>query len=142
MTGSKKLQKLFSILLLISLISLQSKGLSRVFSNTTAQKHQFFSPQCSSEQPWREILFWRGWVTCPKPHHQQAELGLESWHRGPCDLPHRGPPSIISPPSTQAPKNPENFGILQKSRQPGGDVCVYSSVFCIDVVIGGRRVFF
>ena len=26
-------------------ISLQSKGLSRVFSNTTAQKHQFFSTQ-------------------------------------------------------------------------------------------------
>ena len=26
-------------------ISLQSKGLSRVFSNTTAQKHQFFSAQ-------------------------------------------------------------------------------------------------
>ena len=29
------------------LISLQSKGLSRVFSNTTAQKHQFFSSQLS-----------------------------------------------------------------------------------------------
>ena len=28
-------------------ISLQSKGLSRVFSNTTDQKHQFFSPQLS-----------------------------------------------------------------------------------------------
>ena len=28
---------------LIGLISLQSKGLSRVFSNTTVQKHQFFS---------------------------------------------------------------------------------------------------
>ena len=28
-------------------ISLQSKGLSRVFSNTTVQKHQFFSPQLS-----------------------------------------------------------------------------------------------
>ena len=28
-------------------ISLQSKGLSRVFSNTTAQKHQFFSAQRS-----------------------------------------------------------------------------------------------
>ena len=28
-------------------ISLQSKGLSRVFSNTTAQKHQFFSTQLS-----------------------------------------------------------------------------------------------
>ena len=31
----------------IDLISLQSKGLSRVFSNTTVQKHQFFSAQLS-----------------------------------------------------------------------------------------------
>ena len=30
---------------LTGLISLQSKGLSRVFSNTTVQKHQFFSTQ-------------------------------------------------------------------------------------------------
>ena len=30
------------------LISLQSKGLSRVFSNTTLQKHQFFGSQLSS----------------------------------------------------------------------------------------------
>ena len=30
-------------------ISLQSKGLSRVFSNTTAQKHQFFGAQLSLE---------------------------------------------------------------------------------------------
>ena len=30
-------------------ISLQSKGLSRVFSNTTLQKHQFFSTQPSSQ---------------------------------------------------------------------------------------------
>ena len=29
-------------------ISLQSKGLSRVFSNTTVQKHQFFNAQLSS----------------------------------------------------------------------------------------------
>ena len=29
----------------IGCISLQSKGLSRVFSNTTVQKHQFFGPQ-------------------------------------------------------------------------------------------------
>ena len=38
-------------------ISLQSKGLSRVFSNTTGQKHQFFSAQPSSQSnshihPW------------------------------------------------------------------------------------------
>ena len=32
---------------LIGLISLQSKELSRVFSNTTVQKHQFFSAQLS-----------------------------------------------------------------------------------------------
>ena len=30
-------------------ISLQSKGLSRVFSNTTVQKHQFFGAQISSQ---------------------------------------------------------------------------------------------
>ena len=30
-------------------ISLESKGLSRVFSNTTVQKHQFFSAQPSSQ---------------------------------------------------------------------------------------------
>ena len=33
----------------IGCISLQSKGLSRVFSNTTVQKHQFFSAQPSSQ---------------------------------------------------------------------------------------------
>ena len=32
---------------LIDLISLQSKGLSRVFSNTTVRKHQFFGAQPS-----------------------------------------------------------------------------------------------
>ena len=32
---------------LTSLTSLQSKGLSRVFSNTTVQKHQFFGTQLS-----------------------------------------------------------------------------------------------
>ena len=31
------------------LISLQSKGISRVFSNTTVQKHQFFGAQLSSQ---------------------------------------------------------------------------------------------
>ena len=35
------------LLELNSWISLQSKGLSRVFSNTTVQKHQFFSTQLS-----------------------------------------------------------------------------------------------
>ena len=38
-------------------ISLQSKGLSRVFSNTTVQKHQFFSTQ-SSSQPNSHIHIW------------------------------------------------------------------------------------
>ena len=34
---------------LTGLISLQSKGLSRVFSSTTDQKHQFFGAQLSSQ---------------------------------------------------------------------------------------------
>ena len=37
----------FQWLWLTGLISLQSKGLSRVFSNTTVQKHQFFDTQLS-----------------------------------------------------------------------------------------------
>ena len=44
-------------------ISLQSKGLSRVFSNTTVQKHQFFSAQPSSQsnshiQTWPQEKPW------------------------------------------------------------------------------------
>ena len=42
---------------LTGLISLQSKGLSRVFSNTTVQKHQFFGAQLSS-QPNTHIHSW------------------------------------------------------------------------------------
>ena len=37
---------------LTGLISLQSKGLSRVFSNSTVQKHQFFGAQLSLTLPW------------------------------------------------------------------------------------------
>ena len=40
---------------LTGLISLQSKGLSRVFSNTTVQKHQFFGAQPSL---WSHIHTW------------------------------------------------------------------------------------
>ena len=35
---------------------MQSKGLSRVFSNTTVQKHQFFSAQQATTNP---LLHWR-----------------------------------------------------------------------------------
>ena len=35
--------------LIFRMDSLQSKGLSRVFSNTTVQKHQFFGTQLSSQ---------------------------------------------------------------------------------------------
>ena len=46
---SKEHSGLISPLEWIGWISLQSKGLSRVFSNTTVQKHQFFSAQLSSQ---------------------------------------------------------------------------------------------
>ena len=57
-------------------ISLQSKGLSRVFSNTTVQKHQFFGTQLSSQsishihtwplvkpQPWLGSFCWQSNVS-------------------------------------------------------------------------------
>ena len=57
-------------------ISLQSKGLSRVFSNTTVQKHQFFGTQLSSQsnshihtwlvekpQLWQTDLCWQSNVS-------------------------------------------------------------------------------
>ena len=50
-------------------ISLQSKGLSRVLSNTTVQKHQFFSSQPSSQSN-SHIHTW--------PHIQDLMLGEES----------------------------------------------------------------
>ena len=45
---SKEIPRLISFRM-DRLISLQSKGLSRVFSNTTVQKHQFFIAQLSSQ---------------------------------------------------------------------------------------------
>ena len=53
--------------------SLQSKGLSRVFSNTTAQKHQFFCTQLSSQsnshihtRPLEKPQPWLGWTLVEK----------------------------------------------------------------------------
>ena len=45
-------------------ISLQSKGLSRVFSNTTVQKHQFFGAQLSSQSK-SHIHMWPLAKPCP-----------------------------------------------------------------------------
>ena len=49
------IQDLFPLGLTVS-ISLQSKGLSRVFSNTTVQKHQFFGAQPSL---WSIHEYWK-----------------------------------------------------------------------------------
>ena len=43
---------------LTGLISLQSKGLSRVFSNTTVQKHLFFGAQLFYSPTFTSILAW------------------------------------------------------------------------------------
>ena len=57
-------------------ISLQSKGLSRVFSNTIVQKHQFFSTQLSSQSNSHitsAIFYWSHRLTlaqCGKKPHQ------------------------------------------------------------------------
>ena len=53
-------------------ISLQSKGLSRVFSNTEVQKHQFFSFQFSTIQLLSRVwLFVTPWITT-----RQASLSI------------------------------------------------------------------
>ena len=44
-------------------ISLQSKGLSRVFSNTTVQKHQFFGTQLSSTHTLLLIIYLMLYIT-------------------------------------------------------------------------------
>ena len=43
-------------------ISLQSKGLSRVFSNTTVQKHQFFGAQLNSPNPTSIHDYWKNHI--------------------------------------------------------------------------------
>ena len=40
-------------------ISVQSKGLSRVFSNITVQKNQFFSPQLSSQRIYLHVVYFK-----------------------------------------------------------------------------------
>ena len=65
-------------------ISLQSEGLSRVFSNTTVQKHQFFGTQLSSQFNshihtciyTRKTDFQNGAVTYPRPSRSVAKLLL------------------------------------------------------------------
>ena len=57
-------------------ISLQSKGLSRVFSNTTVQKHQFFGTQLSSQSnshihTW--LYIYCLWISFPPRSSQTTE---------------------------------------------------------------------
>ena len=60
---------------LTGLISLQSKGLSRVFSSTTVQKHQFFSAQLSL---WSNsyILTWLLETRLLSPYLQSTQVLL------------------------------------------------------------------
>ena len=85
---------------LSSLVSLQSKGLSRVFSNTTVQKHQFFSAQLPF------ISLWNYPAHKNEPHHisrSAAAAAAKSLQSCPtlCD------PTDGSPPGSPIP------GILQ-----------------------------
>ena len=55
-------------------ISLQSKGLSRIFSNTTVQKHQFFGTQLSL---WRDDKVTGGCLQVTYKHHASLYKGLK-----------------------------------------------------------------
>ena len=63
-------------------ISLQSKGLSRVFSNTTAQKHQFFSAQPSSQSnsPIHTWLLEKPYVDIWYNHRTCIKTVSQSWY--------------------------------------------------------------
>ena len=56
-------------------ISLQSKGPSRVFSNTTVQKHQFFGTQLSSQSN-SHIHTWPLEKTIALPRHAFVTMGI------------------------------------------------------------------
>ena len=69
---------------LTGLISLQSKGLSRIFSNTTVQKHQFFGTQFSSLSLLQGIFPTQG-----------SNLGLPHCRQILYQLSHKGSPRIL-----------------------------------------------
>ena len=60
---------------LTGLLSLPSKGLSRVFSSTTIRKHPFFGaqPSLSLSYFYYKIPFSSTWSCCCISHHQQVE---------------------------------------------------------------------
>ena len=60
-------------------ISLPSKGLSRVFSNTTIQKHQFFSSQLSSESAQTGIKFLALPHTLSLSELRELVMDREAW---------------------------------------------------------------
>ena len=79
---------------LTSLTSLQSKGLSRVFSNTTVQKHQFFGAQVSySPTLWLDgsllanqcLCFLIYCLGCSYLSFQEASIFLISWLQSPSE---------------------------------------------------------
>ena len=69
-------------------ISLQSKGLSRVFSNTTVQKHQFFGTQPSSQSNSRihevmgpDAMIFICWMLSFKPTFSLSSFTFMHWRR-------------------------------------------------------------
>ena len=61
---------------------MQSKGLSRVFSNATVQKHQFFSTQFSLEKEMAtHSIFLPG-----QSHEQRSLVGYGPWGRTELDM--------------------------------------------------------
>ena len=64
-----------------SMISLKSKGLSKVLSNTTVQKHQFFGPQLSlqSSSHIHSPLNYKGGYNMRKVPHITIVVQLSEW---------------------------------------------------------------
>ena len=72
------------------MISLQSQGLSGIFSNTTVQKHQFFGAQPCVQESLAEAWVDSGMLQGQGHRIQQS---WELWHAGIC--PFEGGPLLL-----------------------------------------------
>ena len=108
---------------LTRLISLQSKGLSRVFSNTAVQKHQFFGAQLSYTPTVTSIQFSSVAQSCPTccdpmnhstpglpVHHQLPDFTQTHVHRVGDAI---KPSHPLSSPSPPAPNLSQHQGLCQ-----------------------------
>ena len=96
---------------------MQSKGLSRVFSNTTVQKHQFFGTQLSTQSmEYSRPEYWSGYPFPSPGDLSNPEITAMSHALQADSLP------------AEPPGKPKNTGVGSLSLKEGGSTPSFSSV--------------